>query len=43
MEGILVTVCLFLGKAGVVATVIAIMTRLINIWIRAWSGKEEIL
>lgn len=43
MEGILVTVCTFLAKAGVIATVFGIMTRLLNIWIRAWSGKEEIL
>lgn len=43
MEGILVLVCTFLGKAGIVAAVFGIMTRLLNIWIRAWSGKEEIL
>ena len=43
MEGILVLVCTFLGKAGIVAAVMGIMIRVLNIWIRAWSGKEDIL
>lgn len=42
MEGILVVVCDFLAQAGIVATVIAVMTRLINFWVRAWQGKEDI-
>lgn len=43
MEGILVTVCSFLAKCGIVAGVIGIMTRILNIWVRAWQGKEDIL
>lgn len=43
MAGILTVVCSFLGKAGIVAAVMGIMTRALNIWIRAWSGKEDIL
>ena len=43
MLGILSVVCTFLAKAGVVAGVIGIMTRVLNIWIRAWSGKEDFL
>lgn len=43
MAGILSVVCTFLGKAGIVAAVIGIMTRCLNIWVRAWSGKEDVL
>lgn len=43
MGGILTVVCSFLAKAGVVAGVMGLMTRALNIWIRAWSGKEDIL
>lgn len=43
MAGILTVVCTFLGKAALVATVMGILTRCFNIWIRAVTGKEEIL
>lgn len=43
MAGILTVVCSFLAKAGIIAAVMGIMTRVLNIWIRAWSGKEDIL
>ncbi len=42
MEGILSLVCSFLAEAAVVATVFGIMTRLINYWVRAWQGKEDV-
>lgn len=42
MEGILVVVCDFLAQAAIIATVIGVMTRLINFWVRAWQGKEDI-
>jgi len=43
MTAILTLVCTYLGKAGIIAAVMGIMTRVLNIWIRAWSGKEDIL
>ena len=43
MEGILVVVCEFLGKAIVVGSVMGIMVRFGNIFIRAVSGKEDFL
>lgn len=43
MTAILTLVCTYLAKAGIVAAVMGIMTRVLNIWIRAWSGKEDIL
>ena len=43
MAGILTVVCSFLAKAGVVGGVMGLMVRCLNIWIRAWSGKEDIL
>lgn len=43
MDAILTLVCSFMAKAGIIAAVMGIMTRVLNIWIRAWSGKEDIL
>lgn len=42
MEGMIDLVCSFIADAAVVATVMGIMTRLINIWLRAVTGKEDI-
>lgn len=43
LAGILTVVASYMAKAGVVGLVFGIITRLLNIWIRAWSGKEDIL
>lgn len=42
MEGILVVVCTFIAKCGLIAGIMGIMTRCVNMFVRAWSGKEDI-
>lgn len=43
MAAVLEVVCSFLAKAAIVGIVIGIFTRCSNIFIRAFSGKEDIL
>lgn len=43
LAGILSVVASYFAKAGIVGLVMGIITRVLNIWIRAWMGKEDIL
>lgn len=42
MGGILATVGGFLAKAAIIAGFMGIMSRCFNMFVRAWSGKEDI-